>query len=159
MKMKTINIHGKNYVEVHERVKFFRENFKDHSLTTEVIEKTENTIMMQAIVKNKDGFVLASGTAEEIKDSSKVNKTSHVENCETSAWGRALANLGIGLDTSIASADEMNSAIAKQDDRKWLTESQFHATLKGTKRKAENVLNAFRMKTEYKNQIKSKFKI
>ena len=157
MKMKTINIQGKSYVEVHERVKFFRENFKDHSLTTEVIEKTENSIMMQAIVKNKDGFVIATGTAEEIKDSSKVNKTSHVENCETSAWGRALANLGIGLDTAIASAEEMRSV--KQDTRKWLTESQFHATMKGKKNEAENVLKAFRMKTEYKNQIKSKFKI
>ena len=157
MKMKTINIQGKSYVEVHERVKFFRENFKDHSLTTEVIEKTENSIMMQAIVKNKDGFVIATGTAEEIKDSSKVNKTSHVENCETSAWGRALANLGIGLDTAIASAEEMSSV--KQDTRKWLTESQFHATMKGKKNEAENVLKAFRMKTEYKNQIKSKFKI
>lgn len=157
MKMKTINIQGKSYVEVHERVKFFRENFKDHSLTTEVIEKTENSIMMQAIVKNKDGLVIATGTAEEIKDSSKVNKTSHVENCETSAWGRALANLGIGLDTAIASAEEMSSV--KQDTRKWLTESQFHATMKGKKNEAENVLKAFRMKTEYKNQIKSKFKI
>ena len=159
MKMKTINIHGKNYVEVHERVKFFRENFKHHSLTTEVIEKTENSIMMQAIVKNKDGLVIATGTAEEIKDSSKVNKTSHVENCETSAWGRALANLGIGLDTAIASADEVTSAIIKQDTKKWLTESQFYATMKGKKNEAENVLKAFRMKTEYKNQIKSKFKI
>ena len=157
MKMKTINIQGKSYVEVHERVKFFRENFKDHSLTTEVIEKTENSIMMQAIVKNKDGLVIATGTAEEIKDSSKVNKTSHVENCETSAWGRALANLGIGLDTAIASAEEMSNV--KQDTRKWLTESQFHATMKGKKNEAENVLKAFRMKTEYKNQIKSKFKI
>lgn len=157
MKMKTININGKNYVEVHERVKFFRENFKHHSLTTEVIEKTENSIMMQAIVKNKDGFVIATGTAEEIKDSSKVNKTSHVENCETSAWGRALANLGIGLDIAIASAEEMISV--KEDTRKWLTESQFHATMKGKRNEAENVLKAFRMKTEYKNQIKSKFKI
>ena len=157
--MKKIKIQGKDYIEVNERVKFFRENYSDHSLTSEILEKTPDSIMIQAAIKNKDGFVLATGIAEEIKDSSKVNKTSHVENCETSAWGRALANFGIGIDTSIASADEVTSAIAKQDAKKWLTESQFHATMKGKKNEAENVLKAFRMKTEYKNQIKSKFKI
>lgn len=159
MKMKTINIQGKSYVEVNERVKFFRENFPGHSLSSEILEKTSESIMIQATIKNKDGFVVATGIAEEIKDSSKVNKTSHVENCETSAFGRALGCFGIGIDTSIASANEVSSAIKEQEQKKWLTETQFQATLNGTKQKAKNVLEKFRMKNEYKNQIKLKFKL
>jgi hypothetical protein len=47
-------------------------------------------------------------------DSSYINKTSYVENCETSAWGRALANFAIGVDASVASADEVANAIKKE---------------------------------------------
>jgi hypothetical protein len=47
---------------------------------------------------------------------SLVNKTSYIENCETSAWGRALGNLGIGIDASIASAEEVITAIAQQNN-------------------------------------------
>lgn len=67
--------------------------------------------------------------------------------------GRALGYLGIGIDTSIASADEVDNAVRNQDEaptenenKKWLTESQFAATLKATKDQAENVLNSFKMK-------------
>ena len=67
---------------------------------------------------NEEGRVLANGLAEEFKGSTFINKTSYVENCETSAWGRALGNLGIGLETSVASADEMQNAIANQDKPK-----------------------------------------
>ena len=56
----------------------------------------------------------ASGHAEERRGSSFINKTSYVENCETSAWGRALGNFGIGLDTSVASYDEVANAIKNQ---------------------------------------------
>jgi hypothetical protein len=51
-----------------------------------------------------------------VQGSSNINKTSYVENCETSAIGRALAMLGIGIDTSIASANEVSDAIAKQEE-------------------------------------------
>ncbi len=113
--MKTINIKGKDYVEVHERIKHFRIHFKDHSLTSEVIEKTESTILIRASLKDKEGRELASGFAEEERGSSFINKTSYVENCETSAWGRALGNFGIGIDSSIASADEVSQAIKGQN--------------------------------------------
>jgi hypothetical protein len=46
-----------------------------------------------------------------------INKTSYIENCETSAWGRALGNLGYGIQTSIASAEEVEMAIAKQEKK------------------------------------------
>tara|TARA_R110002020_G_scaffold1254_1_gene5991 strand:- start:191 stop:718 length:528 start_codon:yes stop_codon:yes gene_type:complete len=115
--MKTINIKGKEYVEVNERLKHFRANYKDHSLVSEVLDKTETSVLIKATILDKEGRALATGLAEEEKGSTFINKTSYVENCETSAWGRALANFGIGLDTSVASADEVKVAIANQNKK------------------------------------------
>ena len=112
--MKTINIHGKKYVEVNERIIYFRQHYKNWTLSTEFVELTENKCEMKAEVKNEDRRGIADGIAEEIKGSSHINKTSFIENCQTSAWGRALGNLGIGIDTSVASADEVNYAIAQK---------------------------------------------
>ena len=107
MEFKTINIKGKNYVPVNERLKYFRKVYKEWSLTTEIVELNESFCVIKATVRNSDGKEIASGFAQENQGSSYINKTSYVENCETSAWSRALANLGIGIDTSIASANEM----------------------------------------------------
>ena len=113
--MKTVNIKGKNYVMVNERIKHFRENFKDWSLTSELVSLTDDSCVIKAIVSDENGRVMATGFAQENRESSMINKTSFVENCETSAWGRALGNLGIGIDDSIASAEEVNMAIKKQE--------------------------------------------
>ena len=115
--MKTINIHGKQYVEVNERIKYFRDHFKDWSLTSEVIDLSEDRCVIKASITNEKDKVIATGIAYEMHGSSFINKTSFIENCETSAWGRALANLGIGLDTSIASADEVLNAKKQQKDK------------------------------------------
>ncbi|QDP51991.1 MAG: hypothetical protein GOVbin2700_28 [Prokaryotic dsDNA virus sp.] len=157
--MKTIKIKGKDYIEVNERIKFFRENFPDYSLTSEVIEKTPESILIKATIKNQDGVVVATGMAEEIKGTTYINETSYVENCETSAWGRALGNFGIGIDTSVASADEVVNATNSQKQQQWLTQTQFVNTLKGTKKQAQNVLEKYKMKKEYRNEILTKFKI
>tara|TARA_R100000808_G_C2119913_1_gene131453 strand:- start:472 stop:993 length:522 start_codon:yes stop_codon:yes gene_type:complete len=116
--MKTINIHGKEYVEVKERIKYFREAYDHWSLITEFIELSENKCVMMAKVLNEEGRVIADGIAEETKGSSTVNRTSFIENCQTSAWGRALGNLGIGLDNSVASADEVKFAISQEKPKK-----------------------------------------
>ena len=118
IKMKTINIHGKQYVEVKERIKHFREHFKDWSLTSELLELTDDRCVIKATISNEQDRVIASGIAYETKGSSFINKTSFVENCETSAWGRALGNLGIGVDTSIASAEEIQYAKAQDKPKK-----------------------------------------
>jgi hypothetical protein len=113
---KTTNIKGKQYVEVNERIKFFREsgNYDGWSLSSEIVHLDAESCVIRAEIRD-DQFVLrATGFAQEDKSSSYINKTSFVENCETSAWGRALANLGIGIDTSIASSNEVAIAIAKQ---------------------------------------------
>tara|TARA_Y100000361_G_scaffold145727_1_gene155297 strand:- start:5222 stop:5800 length:579 start_codon:yes stop_codon:yes gene_type:complete len=113
--MKAINIKGKDYIEVNERLKYFRANFKDHSLTSEIIDKNEDTIIIKATIADPSGRILAQGIAHEEKSSSYINKSSYVENCETSAWGRALGNFGIGIDTSVASYEEVSNAILNQD--------------------------------------------
>jgi len=113
-KLKSVNIKGKQYVEVNERLRYFRETYPNFALTTEVLEKTETSILILASVINDEGRVLATGMAEEEKGSTFINKTSYVENCETSAWGRALGNFGIGIDTSVASANEVQNAVANQ---------------------------------------------
>ena len=112
--LKTINIKGKPYVEVVERIKYFREHFADHCLTTEVVQLTPDFVVLNAIITDPNGRVVATGLAQEDRTSSMINKTSYVENCESSAWGRALGNFGIGLQTAIATADEMQMALAKQ---------------------------------------------
>ena len=131
--LKSINIKGKQYVEVNERLRYFRENYKDWSLESEVIQKTENAITIKASIKDDQGRVRANGIAEEIKGSTFINKTSYVENCETSAWGRALANLGIGIDVSVASFDEVANAInqqkRKQKKKKTISAERFEEAL------------------------------
>lgn len=112
--MKTVNIKGKEYVEVNERVKYFRENYKDWSIETELLSNENGVCVIKAIVKNPDGAIKATGHAYENEGSTFINKTSYIENCETSAVGRALGLLGIGIDTSIASSDEVQTAMKNQ---------------------------------------------
>lgn len=117
-KLKTVNIKGKQYVEVNERLIYFRKKYPNFSLTSHVLEKTDKSICIQARIDNDKGVTIATGIAEEEKGSTFINKTSYVENCETSAWGRALANFGIGLESSVASADEVGNAIENQQKPK-----------------------------------------
>ena len=116
MKLKTVDIKGKAYVPVNARITYFRthEEFKGWSLESEIIELTATSVTIKAIVRNAEGRIIATGFANENKNDGYINKTSFIENCETSAWGRALSNLGIGIDTSIASYDEVFTAQAKQ---------------------------------------------
>ena len=115
-KFKTTNIRGKQYVEVNERIKFFRQEdeYKNWTISTEFTELDSEMCVCKAVIADTNQRVVSSGHAHEEKASGHINKTSYVENCETSAIGRALAMMGIGIDTSIASANEVTEAIAKQ---------------------------------------------
>ena len=117
-KFKTTNIRGKKYVEVNERIKFLRQEaqYKNWTIATEFPVLDGEVAVCKATVADTDGRVIATGHAHEERSGSNINKTSFVENCETSAVGRALAMLGIGIDTSIASANEVEEAIAKQQE-------------------------------------------
>lgn len=113
--MKSVNIKGKNYIMVNERIKYFREKYEGWSLSSEIIHLEDDSCVIKATICDENGVVKATGFAQEDRTSSMINKTSFVENCETSAWGRALGNLGIGIDDSIASAEEVDMAIKKQE--------------------------------------------
>ena len=123
-KIKTTNIKGKQYAEVHERIKHFRgePNYASLGIYTEVLEwdKDKEEIVIRATIydtKSDNGRILASGIAHERRDdkNSFVNKTSYVENAETSAIGRALACMGIGIEDAYASAFEVANAVAQQN--------------------------------------------
>tara|TARA_R110002020_G_scaffold441895_1_gene652941 strand:+ start:810 stop:1334 length:525 start_codon:yes stop_codon:yes gene_type:complete len=141
-KLKTINIKGKKYVEVNERLKYFRENHPDYSLTTEIIQCTEEHCVIKATITYLGGAEIATGHAHEVRSANFINKTSFVEVCETSAWGRALANFGIGIDENVASAQEVANAIAQTEvpkkktvdsSRESLTSSKFDAMMKAVR--------------------------
>ena len=116
--LKTMNIKGKEYVLVNERVEAFRELYGDRgAIVTEKLYETDEAVEVKASVFVDDRLA-ATGHAMEEKNSSYINKTSFVENCETSAVGRALGFFGIGISTSIATAEEVETAINKQETLK-----------------------------------------
>ena len=116
--MKTINIKGKEYVTVNERIKAFRNTYKDYSLVTDIIEISDNHCVMKASILDPQGKVVATGYARETVSKSPINKFAFVENAETSAWGRALGNFGIGVDTAICSAEELLQKISQEETAK-----------------------------------------
>lgn len=165
--MKTINIKGREYITVNERLIYFRnqEDFKGWAIKEDIVAIDDKEGVFKVTIIDLNGTPIVSAHAQEYRDSSYINKTSFVENGFTSALGRALGYLGIGIDTSIASANEVQNAVSNQkkdaptDNRKWLTESQLNATLKATKDQAEKVLKTFKMKKEYREQIVNKFNL
>lgn len=109
-----VKIHGKEYKTVALRVTEFRDKFPDHSLITDIVKIDDDQCIVKAMVV-KDNVVIATGHAQEFRKASQINGTSYVENCETSAIGRALASLGIG-GTEFASANEVVNAIYQQNN-------------------------------------------
>lgn len=123
MDLKTIKIKGQDYVQVSERIRHFRtsEDYKGWAIEVEWLRIDEDIAIARAIIKNENGIVKSMGTAmekrEERKEGEKVkvNETSHVENCETSAIGRALGILGIGIaGGEVASYEEVLRAKKQQ---------------------------------------------
>lgn len=107
-----ISIHGKQYKTVNERVGEFRESYPDYTIKTKIISASD-LVQMKASIISTEGRVIATGFAEEVRGSTNINKTSALENCETSAIGRALAAFGLG-GTEYASANEVTDAIIQQ---------------------------------------------
>ena len=112
--IRTTDIKGKDYAEVNQRIKAFRMVYPQGSIPTEIVSIENGVVIMKASVYTDDGLLLATGTAYEKEDSTFINKTSYIENCETSAIGRALGIAGFGIDVSVASAEEVQNAIQNQ---------------------------------------------
>lgn len=118
-KLNTIKVQGgKQYAEVHTRVNYFRstEQYKDWGQDCEIIHQTETSIIMKATIYYPDGRVASTGYAKEDIDGARINQRNHVEVCDTSAVGRALGFLGIGISQgSIASYEEVANAIENKE--------------------------------------------
>jgi len=115
-----IKIHNKEYTTVAERIAQMRDEHADWTLEAEVLSAAD-IVQIKATIRNEEGRVMGTGHAEEVRGSSNINSTSALENCETSAWGRALAACGWGGE-QVASANEVSDAIinqAKQEVADW----------------------------------------
>ena len=116
--MKMLDLKGKDYAMVPERVTAFRKLYPEGLITTEIIEHDGTTVLMQAKAGYYDGstfVLLGTGLAQEVKGKGMVNGTSYIENCETSAVGRALGFLGLGINGGgICSAEELANAVTAQ---------------------------------------------
>lgn len=124
--IKTTDIKGKDYAEVNQRIKAFRMVYPDGCIKTEMKSNENGVCIFLAKVYeyekindagNYEYKLLATGTAYEKENSTFINKTSYIENCETSAVGRALGMCGFGIDTSVASAEEVQNAMANQNKK------------------------------------------
>lgn len=112
--IKTVSIKGKQYAEVNERIRVFRMLYPNGTITTDLVSLENGMCIFKATATDENGSVLSTGHAYERENAGMINKTSFIENCETSAVGRCLGMLGIGIDTSIASYEEVSNAIAQQ---------------------------------------------
>lgn len=114
----TTDIKGKDYAEVNQRIKAFRMAVPNGAITTEILSIENGIVLMKATVIDENGKVIGTGHAYEKEGSTFINKTSYIENCETSAVGRALGMCGFGIDTSVASYEEVANAIEQQEVEK-----------------------------------------
>lgn len=109
-----VKIHGREYKTVALRVAEFKERHAEWSIVTELVSANDEAVVMKALVMDECQRVRGTGYAEEKRSASKINKTSAMENAETSAIGRSLAACGFA-GTEFASADEVANAISQQN--------------------------------------------
>ena len=137
------------------------------SIRTEILESEGGKVRFRACIYDEHGILRVTGHGEEMENPTFINKTSYVENCETSAIGRVLGFLGIGIDTSLASFEEVANAMAQKDeptdrpvfnddDREWLSQAQFNRTIErfnaGEKYIIDKAIRTFRMRRDLKEQ-------
>ncbi|MCG3696044.1 hypothetical protein L5F39_00345 [Aliarcobacter butzleri] len=115
--MPTIDIDGKSYTTVANRINIFRKYFSDYSIVTNILNDDEIKVVVQTKITTPSGVVIATGLAEEFRGKNIINTTSALENAETSSIGRALACLSLG-GSEYASANEVENAISQQEQIK-----------------------------------------
>ena len=131
----TVPIHGKEYVLGATKIALARQALgSELDIVTKVIQQDDKQVMMQADIYIS-GKHVATGTAQEFRAASRINQTSYVENCETSAIGRALASAGFA-GSEFASADELVNALGQQKN------------LKTTGRKSDGAQNSRAVSTD-----------
>ena len=151
----SIDVKGKDYVMVPERVKAFRKVFPEGFIKTDILSMENGVCVMKTKVgyyENGHEIVLGTGLAYEKEANVFFNRTSYVENCETSAVGRALGFLALGIDGGgICSAEELTNAIRNQ-------KNDTVRVLPAPVEKAETVIDLAEIRSRLENAIKSKTK-
>ena len=125
-KLKTVNIKGKDYVMVNERIKELKRLYPDYSIVTEIEHLEDKMCVIKATILDAEGNPKATGHAYEREGSTPINRTSFIENAETSAVGRAIGFMNIGIDTSICSAEELAIAISQQETPEQIAERKLN---------------------------------
>lgn len=143
---KTGKIIKKKYPEVSQRIKAFRKVYPNGVIETEMELPSEGTCIFKAIIRNENGDVIATGTASETQNSSTINETSYIENCETSAVGRALGFCGFGIDAGVATAEEVQNAIQKEeyDSKQPISEEQMLIIAKLDEKQKEHIRKIYK---------------
>ena len=132
-----VNIHGKEYYTVVERLKMLKNDFKiDYSLTTDLLKCDDKVVVMKATLKIGDNVY--TGHAMEKFGSSKINTSSALENAETSAIGRCLSSASY-FGSEFCSANELENALVQQDE---ITPEQENKILKGELKEARDQADA-----------------
>lgn len=118
-----VEIHGRQYETVALRVQKFREKHPGFTLKTNIIRLDQEEVLIEAQILDDTGRLIANGHAQEFRQSSQINRTSYVENCETSAIGRALAAFGLS-GSEFATADELANAISNKREPQGLSSEE-----------------------------------
>lgn len=151
--LKMTDIKGRSYAEVPQRVQAFRKLYPEGFIRSEIVSLADEVVVIKAEVgyKDIDGAerVIGTGFAYEKEGSTFINKTSYIENCETSAVGRALGMLGIGSESSIRSAEEELNASLQQEAQSTITAVMLKAvreSIKNNDLKEEKIVEFFKLK-------------
>ena len=124
-----VNIHGREYRTVAYRLNLFREDHPDWSIATKIVSIDDERVVVRTTIADENQRTISTGYAEEVRASSNINKTSALENAETSAVGRALAFYGLA-GTEIASADEVANAIGAEATKSAFTSVQARSRIR-----------------------------
>jgi hypothetical protein len=108
-----------DYEPVEVRLEKFIKDYPAFRISTEleVVEATRYIVKAYLYKDASDSLAWATGYAEETVTSRGVNQTSALENCETSAIGRALANAGYAPKGKRPSREEMGKVVAKKAEK------------------------------------------
>lgn len=123
-KTKNGQVKTNNYNTVNQRILAFRELYPNGSIQTEILSMEDGAVLFKATAYDDDGKVIATGHAREKEGDGFINATSFIENCETSAIGRALGIIGIGAVDALASFQEVANAITQQNQIKEKEDAQ-----------------------------------
>ena len=159
--IETVQIGSKGYAQVNERIKAYRKVYPTGSIETEIQDLKDNYVRIRTIVTDENDKIIATGIASETNNGkNKINLTSMVENCETSSVGRALGFAGFGVDTSIASAEDVQKNNSKNDYEifkdMYIKDYQAKEVVKNT---IKDLIRQFAKGLKYTCTVKSKNKV